>query len=510
MDTRLRTPAEPAQKRAMGSGTIEERGGRFRVRLRAQGRRANLGTYSTLPEAESVLQAAIEELDGTPSTISLRTWAERWLEQRELSGAVRSARDDRSRLNAHVLSESWADDSLDSITSKQLRTWLQSMLTRRARFHDGRGGTREKAHTVSRHTIAHAFATLRVCLRDAVEAGHIDENPARGVRVPKARSTSEPWKYLTPDELYALLNCEEIPEPIRLLFQLAIYTGLRKGELWGLRWGDVYLDHVTPHIVVRRSHKDAPKNGKHRTVPLLPPAIGAVKRLAALAKDRTEAALVFPARTGGMRSKWDDARWAERRELAGIKRAVRFHDMRHTCASHLLMGTWGRVWRLEEVRDMLGHSDVGVTQRYAHLAPDRLHAAAAETGTGPTMAPASFRRVRKAAKRLSHLRDSDPRPTVYESDSPANDPVSLDADGATLGPANAAKRVLQLAATGALTASAAHALAGAVLERPDVVLAVQVSEASAGQLVVLTVALAEMVLDESTARRGRAESEATG
>jgi hypothetical protein len=44
------------------------------------------------------------------------------------------------------------------------------------------------------------------------------------------------------------------------------------------------------------------------------------------------------------------------------------------------MGTWGATWRLEEVRDFLGHSSIVVTQRYAHLSPEHLHAKAAQTG----------------------------------------------------------------------------------------------------------------------------------
>jgi integrase len=64
---------------------------------------------------------------------------------------------------------------------------------------------------------------------------------------------------------------------------------------------------------------------------------------------------------------------------AGITRRVRFHDLRHTTASHLVLGSWGRCWKLIEVRDFLGHSTLNVTERYAHLGPDALHAAARET-----------------------------------------------------------------------------------------------------------------------------------
>jgi integrase len=54
--------------------------------------------------------------------------------------------------------------------------------------------------------------------------------------------------------------------------------------------------------------------------------------------------------------------------MAGITRRVRFHDLRHTCASSLVAGWWGRAWRLEEVKAILGHGSVTMTERYAHLA----------------------------------------------------------------------------------------------------------------------------------------------
>lgn len=74
-----------------------------------------------------------------------------------------------------------------------------------------------------------------------------------------------------------------------------------------------------------------------------------------------------------------DAGWARARRLAGITRRVRWHDLRHTCASHLVQGTWGRVWSLAEVRDVLGHSSIKQTERYAHLCPGGIHDAARAT-----------------------------------------------------------------------------------------------------------------------------------
>ncbi|MFO0562456.1 MAG: tyrosine-type recombinase/integrase [Polyangiales bacterium] len=67
----------------------------------------------------------------------------------------------------------------------------------------------------------------------------------------------------------------------------------------------------------------------------------------------------------------------------GIERRVRFHDLRHTCASHLVMGAWGTQWTLQEVAAFLGHADTTVTEIYAYLSPDHLHRRADATFQPP-------------------------------------------------------------------------------------------------------------------------------
>jgi hypothetical protein len=78
---------------------------------------------------------------------------------------------------------------------------------------------------------------------------------------------------------------------------------------------------------------------------------------------------------------WVRAAWIERR--------VRWHDLRHMCASSLVAGWWGRRWSLEEVREMLGHSSVLVTERYAHFAESAIDSAARQTrcSEGTTKVP---------------------------------------------------------------------------------------------------------------------------
>lgn len=396
--------------RSRGTGTIEERGGRYRARLRYAGRRIEVGTYPSYEEAEGALQATRDEIEAgriaPTSSTTLRDWGERWLDDRELAGLHRSVQQDRSRWRAHVLEAAFVDDPIDTITRRAVWRWAIGQMRRPARIGRRVGDewhVVELDRKVGRKTVSSALVVLRLCLRAAIEEGIIDDNPAEGLRLPVAPRTDDPWTYLTPEEIELVLGSPAIPLSTRLLLQTAIYTGLRAGELWGLRWCDVELEGDRPHLAVRRSYDRPTKSGRPRPVPLLARAREALRALAAqpgVDAGPGSEELVFP-RDGRMRRKGDSAGWLDRwahgeqragyRRLAGITRRVRFHDLRHTCASHLIMGTWGRPWRLEEVRDFLGHTDVQVTQRYAHLAPDALHAAAAGTtgggGAGPRLAP---------------------------------------------------------------------------------------------------------------------------
>lgn len=369
-------------RRPMGAGSIEERGDRFRVRLRVSGRKQTLGTYPTRDQAEAVLGAALDQLEakrlGLVSAITLRDWAAKWLPARELSRAVRDSSHDGVRLSAYVLCEPWADDPLETVSQKMIRAWMLALLSRRHR---------RTGKPLSRATVVATLSTLRVCFRGALDEGLLDANPCDGVRVPKMPRDDEPWTYLSTDEVTRLTSSPRIAEPARLMYAVAIYTGLRKGELWGLRWRDVQLEHVSPHVMVRRSRSGPTKTGKHRAVPLLPAARAALTRLRELDRVASAEALVFPFE-GEMRARANHAGWRSRwkvtdrglrvwqeghREIAGIDRPVRFHDLRHTCASHLRMGSWTeRPMDLGDIQAWLGHSSQAMSLRYAHLAPDYL------------------------------------------------------------------------------------------------------------------------------------------
>jgi len=127
---------------------------------------------------------------------------------------------------------------------------------------------------------------------------------------------------------------------------------------------------------VQRSFDGPTKNGRSRRVPLLKPAHEA---LTEWRKVSASTGLVFPGDRGRCRKRGFNAGLSVALKRAEIKRHLRFHDLRHTCASHLVSGTWGGAFTLIEVKEFLGHSSISTTMRYANLVNGGILRAALET-----------------------------------------------------------------------------------------------------------------------------------
>ncbi|HEY3699577.1 MAG TPA: site-specific integrase [Spongiibacteraceae bacterium] len=155
---------------------------------------------------------------------------------------------------------------------------------------------------------------------------------------------------------------------------LALNTGLRRGELFNLSWDDVDLKRRI--LSVRGSEIPAvggrgTKNNRTRHVPLNDIAFATAN---AWAKQNqvTAGQLVFPSPVTGKRLDNINTAWRALIQSANIN-AFRFHDLRHTFASNLVM----RGADLYTVKELLGHSSIEMTQRYAHLSPNHKAAAVA-------------------------------------------------------------------------------------------------------------------------------------
>jgi integrase len=207
-------------------------------------------------------------------------------------------------------------------------------------------------------SINNQLAVLRKLLAVAVDWGRIAHVPAIKWQM---RAPPPTFDFLTFEDAARLVNGAS--GEWRAMIVVALKTGLRHGELLALRWEDV--DLVAGRLVVRQALSgkkiDTPKNHKSREVPLSDEAWVALK-----AHRHLRGRLVFCGEEGELMSRYM-CKWPlwSACTRAGLRR-IGWHALRHTFASHLVM----RGAPLKAVQELLGHADMTMTMRYAHLSPD--------------------------------------------------------------------------------------------------------------------------------------------
>jgi integrase len=202
-----------------------------------------------------------------------------------------------------------------------------------------------RSQEVASATVHKEVATLKYALRLAVEWELIQANPADRVHLP--RLPEGRTRYLSPMELKSVL--EAAPDWMRAPIALAVFTGMRRGELLSLRWKDVDLTG-------RRIYLHETKNGSLRVLAINELAAGVIASL----PHGAASALVLPDVDASRLSVYT------RRLFVSLKiEGASFHSLRHTAASWLVM----QGVDLYAVGQVLGHRTPRMTQRYAHLSP---------------------------------------------------------------------------------------------------------------------------------------------
>lgn len=307
-------------------------------------------------------------LDGTQHWVPGGPWERK-------SHAVEAERRHRERLKARR-----SDETCASFADRWLEEWARpEASTRRLygaaahRFAEHFGATplgeverlsaRSWALTVPR-SVSRVIGTM---YEDARNVGLVEANPFANLRLPAgekqaeiAAPTMEQYKAL----VVACDTLDGYAAEFRAMIQFAAWTGVRQGELFALKWADV----GTESIHIRRSRKldgsiGKPKNGLEREIPFLPPA-----RVLDDYSPAKGSPFVFNSVRGKPLLKGTHAwSWSKVRAAAGQPR-VRWHSLRHFCATQLLELGLSHF----DVSVQLGHTDGGflVQNRYGHPSVD--------------------------------------------------------------------------------------------------------------------------------------------
>jgi len=191
---------------------------------------------------------------------------------------------------------------------------------------------------------------LRALFNKGLEWGLVSENPA--LKIKRLRENGARTRLLEPQEVETFLNA--CGDDLRPIVVTALHTGMRRGEIFGLQWKDVDLRSRV--IMVQES-----KSGRRRAIPIDETLAETLKRL----PSRFKKGLVFPSTVREGQRRMGFARQFRTALTKSELTQFRFHD-RHTFASTLVMNGAG----IKTVQELLGHSDLTMTMRYSHLAPD--------------------------------------------------------------------------------------------------------------------------------------------
>jgi integrase len=362
-------------------------------RLRGKRNRYRLGVYPNLSTegARAIAQAIAGDVArGTDP--QARRKAEREQSARERLSTLRAFLDGRYEpwARTHLKSASFQLARLRSDFAEQLDQPLHAF---NPFMVEGMRQRWKKAGMLPR-SINRDIQRLQSILVRAVEWGVLDVHPLKGLKPMKADKTGR-VRFLTAQEeavlRKALGDREEklrqarirfntwriargrkpLPERegdlldhIRPLVLVALNTGLRRGELLGLTWGSVNFSAKLLTVTAGTA-----KSGHTRRVPLNTEALATLTAWHERQGKPAAEALVFPGHDGERMTRIDTA-WGTLMKTAGLKN-FRLHDCRHHFASRLVQAGVD----LYTVKELLGHSEIAMTEKYAHLAPDNLRRA---------------------------------------------------------------------------------------------------------------------------------------
>ncbi len=334
---------------------------KWEARYRDAAGKSRSKSFRTKREAEAFLARTTADLqrgawvDPRHGQVTFEAWAEQWVSTRHVSPTTAAVTE--SRLRVHVLPVV-GPIPLGALTPLHVRSLV--------------AGLTEKGLAPS--TVRSIAQLVRMILGSAVEAELLARSPANG-KLSLPREGADERVFLTPDQVDRLAAA--VPDRYRALVLTAAYTGLRWGELTGLKVARLDLLRRPPRLHVVESLLEVggkfsfglPKSAAGRRAVTLPNTLVEVlaQHLAAFGEPGRE--LVFTGAHGAplSRNNFRNRVWLPAVRAAALDPAPRFHDLRHTHVALLI----AQGMPVKAIQQRVGHASAAMTlNRYGHLLPE--------------------------------------------------------------------------------------------------------------------------------------------
>ncbi len=358
-------------KRANGEGSITRYKdgrwcGRYTVHT-ADGPKRKAVYGKTKAEVRAKLTKALAERDSglvfEAENPVVKSYLERWLEDSVKDSVKQGTYESYEYMVRRHLVPAFGSKRLRNLSPAQVQNLYRQKLD----------------SGLSRRTVQLIHTTLHKALKQAMKWGLVPRNVAEAVDAP--RPQKKEIHPLAPEQVKRFLEAAQ-GDRLEALYGLAVTSGLREGELLGLRWQDVDLERRAVRVRQQLTRTKTglsfttPKNGKGRNVAIMDLTVAALKAHRNRQADERskmgdlwqDTHLVFTSITG---TPLDVGNLTNRSFRPLLERAslprIRFHDLRHTFATLFLSnGTHPKI-----VQEMLGHANISMTMdTYSHVLPN--------------------------------------------------------------------------------------------------------------------------------------------
>ncbi len=345
-------------------GSVRKRPGnsdKWEARYRDAAGKSRSKSFRTKREAEAFLARTVADLqrgawvDPRHGQVTFGAWAEQWAATRHVSPTTAAVTE--SRLRVHVL-PAIGSVPLGALTPMHVRSLI--------------AGLTEKGLAPS--SVRSIAQLVRMILGSAVEAELLARSPADG-KLSLPREGADERVFLTPAEVDRL--AEAVPDRYRALVLTAAYTGLRWGELAGLKVARLELLrrparlHVVESLleVAGKFSYGPPKSAAGRRAVTLPQSLVDVLALHLATFGQPGRELVFTGAYGAplSRNNFRNRVWLPAVKAAALDPTPRFHDLRHTHVAFLI----AQGMPVKAIQQRVGHASAAMTlNRYGHLLPE--------------------------------------------------------------------------------------------------------------------------------------------